>query len=103
MNEYPENWDEIALEIKCAANFECKHCGHVDDQPSGHVLTVHHIDGDKSNCDPLNLVALCQRCHLHFQNMNLKAQGWLFGPPDFLTKRLGELKKTKKVDQEDGI
>jgi len=28
------------------------------------VLTVHHIDADKSNNDRSNLVALCQRCHL---------------------------------------
>ena len=28
------------------------------------VLTVHHIDFDNKNDDPLNLLALCQRCHL---------------------------------------
>lgn len=28
------------------------------------VLTVHHIDGNKDNNDKLNLIALCQRCHL---------------------------------------
>ena len=28
------------------------------------VLTVHHIDGNPSNCDRSNLIALCQRCHL---------------------------------------
>jgi hypothetical protein len=29
------------------------------------VLTVHHIDTDLSNNDDANLLALCQRCHLH--------------------------------------
>lgn len=87
MGEYPEDWNEIAVEIKAAANFECEHCGHLDDKPSGHVLTVHHLDAKKSNCDPSNLVALCQRCHLHFQNKDLKNQLWLFGPPTFLARR----------------
>lgn len=28
------------------------------------VLTVAHLDHDESNNDPMNLAALCQRCHL---------------------------------------
>lgn len=31
------------------------------------ILTVHHLDGNKSNCDWWNLLALCQRCHLTIQ------------------------------------
>jgi hypothetical protein len=31
------------------------------------ILTVHHMDGDKSNCEWWNLLALCQRCHLTIQ------------------------------------
>lgn len=31
------------------------------------MLTVHHMDGDKSNCQWFNLLALCQVCHLSFQ------------------------------------
>lgn len=31
------------------------------------VLTVHHLDGDKSNLRWWNLCALCQRCHLQIQ------------------------------------
>lgn len=30
-------------------------------------LTVHHLDGDKSNCRWWNLLALCQKCHLSVQ------------------------------------
>ena len=33
----------------------------------GHVLTVHHLDGDKANCAGWNISALCQRCHLKIQ------------------------------------
>jgi 5-methylcytosine-specific restriction endonuclease McrA len=31
------------------------------------VATVHHFDGNKSNCVWWNLLALCQRCHLKTQ------------------------------------
>lgn len=31
------------------------------------IGTVHHFDGDKSNCRWWNLMALCQRCHLQVQ------------------------------------
>jgi len=31
------------------------------------ILTVHHLDGNKRNCEKWNLAALCQKCHLHIQ------------------------------------
>lgn len=31
------------------------------------ILTVHHLDGDKSNDAWFNTLALCQRCHLEIQ------------------------------------
>lgn len=30
------------------------------------VLTVAHLDHTPANCDPANLVALCQKCHLAY-------------------------------------
>lgn len=30
------------------------------------VLTVAHLDHKPENCDPANLRAWCQRCHLHY-------------------------------------
>jgi 5-methylcytosine-specific restriction endonuclease McrA len=95
VNDYPKNWNEIALEIKCAANFKCENCGHGDDRETGHVLTVHHLDRNKANCDPSNLVALCQRCHLHFQNIDLLHQLWLFDPPTFLVRRFARIQGLK--------
>lgn len=64
---YPADWPEIAQRVKDAAGWRCEHCGHPHDLESGHVLTVHHLDGNPGNCDPANLVALCQRCHLYIQ------------------------------------
>jgi 5-methylcytosine-specific restriction endonuclease McrA len=72
--EYPENWDLIAARIKRQAGGCCEHCGHADHAASGHALTVHHLDLDKSNCADDNLVALCQRCHLHIQARFLPGQ-----------------------------
>jgi hypothetical protein len=67
VSQYPDNWKEIADRIKTAADWKCERCKHPHDQASGHVLTVHHLDGDKSNCADWNLAALCQRCHLKIQ------------------------------------
>jgi 5-methylcytosine-specific restriction endonuclease McrA len=64
---YPDNWAEIANEIKQRAGGFCEHCGHIHDPGSGYTLTVHHLDGNPANCAYENLVALCQRCHLHIQ------------------------------------
>jgi hypothetical protein len=40
------------------------------------VLTVHHLDGDKTNCRWWNLAALCQRCHLTIQGRVVMARVW---------------------------
>jgi transcription elongation factor Elf1 len=65
--EYPPHWRAIAQDVKAAAGWRCIRCNHANDLKSGHVLTVHHADGNKSNCAWWNLLALCQRCHLRFQ------------------------------------
>lgn len=65
--QYPEDWADLALRVKGAADWSCIRCGHVHDPASHYVLTVHHLDGDKSNSAWWNLLALCQRCHLSIQ------------------------------------
>ena len=65
--EYPENWKEIAWRVKEAASWKCIRCGHPHNVDTKHVLTVHHLDGQKNNCRWWNLLALCQRCHLSIQ------------------------------------
>lgn len=35
------------------------------------MLTVHHLNCDPGDCRRANLAALCQRCHLHVQNIPL--------------------------------
>ena len=64
---YPDDWDVIANQVKDHADWKCVRCGRLHDPPNGYCLTVHHFDGDKSNCKLYNCMALCQRCHLSVQ------------------------------------
>lgn len=82
---YPVNWSTIAREVKQRAGWRCElvGCRHAHDPLSGYSLTVHHRDGDPSNCAPENLRALCQRCHLQAKARLLK-----YGPEDETQMRL---------------
>lgn len=82
---YPPDWPEIAERIKQAAGHRCENCG----APSapGTILTVHHLNGDKSDCRPENLLACCQVCHLSIQGRYFPGQLWLFDPPAWARKR----------------
>lgn len=84
---YPPDWPEIAARIKRAARWRCEHCGERDNRLAGRMLTVHHLDGVKSNCGWRNLVALCQVCHLHIQARWKPGQPWLFNPPTWAVRR----------------
>ena len=57
---YPDDWPEIARKVKDEASWRCVRCQHENNQASGHVLTVHHLDMDPSNNRWWNIVALCQ-------------------------------------------
>lgn len=67
---YPDNWEDISLRIrKERANDKCEWCGAVNAEPhpvtgSRVILTVAHLDQNRSNNDDSNLAALCQKCHL---------------------------------------
>lgn len=41
------------------------------------MLTVHHLDNDKGNCERWNLAALCQVCHLVIQGRVKLEQFWM--------------------------
>lgn len=101
-NDYPADWKDIATKVKAAASWRCVRCGHPDDPavcvraeikrgqlpcddgcrhaPDGkqRVLTVHHLDGDKSNCRWWNIPPLCQVCHLIIQAKVVMERRWMF-------------------------
>src|SRR5688500_3436450 len=55
---YPPDWTAIAFAVKDDAGWKCKRCGHVHDIPNGYMLTVHHLDLNKSNCRWWNIPPL---------------------------------------------
>lgn len=72
-SKYPANWDAISRSIRFdRAKNHCEFCGAKNGEPnpktgSKVVLTVAHLyDPDPMNCDPDNLAALCQACHLKY-------------------------------------
>lgn len=67
--DYHPAWKFISRAVISKANNMCELCDAMNRMPhwktgSKVVLTVHHIDGDKNNNNKLNLICLCQRCHL---------------------------------------
>lgn len=77
-NDYPDNWAEIARDVKQRAGNRCVRCGAANDPAAGYMLTVAHLIPDKSNVEDWNLVALCQRCHLHLQHKIDFEQPYMF-------------------------
>lgn len=74
--QYPQDWKDIAKAAKERAGWKCERCG--DPNSAENVLTVHHLDNDKTNVEPWNLAALCQRCHLHIQGKVNMFQDYMF-------------------------
>ena len=63
-NNYPLNWNQIALRYKESRDWKCEECGFdFEDEKSKRFLHVHHKNGLKYHNDPENLLALCIRCH----------------------------------------
>jgi hypothetical protein len=55
---YSTDWtDTLKRSIRQRDNYTCRWCGK---EPA---ICVHHIDYDKKNCDPKNLITLCRKCH----------------------------------------
>lgn len=58
---YDTNWTEtLKRAIRQRDGFACRRCGKHQLRPA---LDVHHIDYNKENCDPINLISLCNICH----------------------------------------
>ena len=98
--EYPPDWPDISARVKREANYRCVRCNHwytpgankiwcIDDacrHPKDglqRVLTVHHLDGDKSNVRWWNLLALCQVCHLSVQARVIPKRPYLWEHSDW--------------------
>ena len=54
--------DELKEQIRKRDNYQCQECGYFQ-KDLGYNLSVHHIDYNKKNNDPVNLISLCKNCH----------------------------------------
>ena len=58
---YSLDWTEsLRRTIRERDHYACQLCG----KPQGDIAhDVHHIDYDKLNCNPNNLITICKKCH----------------------------------------
>lgn len=61
--KYSFDWSEISKALREAADFKCENCGRLCIDYFDPRLLVHHIDRNKRNDEPENLIVLCQKCH----------------------------------------
>lgn len=54
--------DKLKNLIKKRDNYCCSLCG-ILEKDNDRLLSIHHIDYDKNNCDKNNLITLCESCH----------------------------------------
>ena len=60
--KYPMEWTILLKEsIRKRDHYTCQKCHTTDNK--GSAFTVHHIDYNKKNCDPKNLITLCRSCN----------------------------------------
>ena len=61
---YTQDWTKVLKEsIRMRDNYKCQSCG-VPQLECNQSLDIHHIDYDKHNCNPTNLISLCKSCHM---------------------------------------
>ena len=76
--KYTEIWcDSFKNTIRERDNLICQECGIHQDELSNNLykhLDVHHIDYDKHNCNPDNLISLCRQCHI---KTNYNRESWI--------------------------
>lgn len=88
----PYAWDfndELKEEVRRRDGHRCQWCGAPQTECDA-ALAVHHIDYDKKNSDPVNLVALCSRCHTR---TNTNRPCWT---ASFRARDLAKLERTRR-------
>ena len=70
---------QLNEKIRKRDGFRCQQCFREQDELRTETnrkrkLNVHHIDFNKENNNPSNLIALCQRCHMQ---TNYNRDGWI--------------------------
>ena len=74
---YPTDWrDDLKESIRKRDGYVCQLCGiHQDELKGFHKkLDIHHIDYNKDNLNPDNLITLCRTCHI---KTNFNREYWI--------------------------
>lgn len=81
-DSYPREWTtDLKETVRERHDRKCVFCN-IDEDELDVRLDVHHIDGDKSNCNLENLVPLCRSCHIsitaddYLTEMQLQLFAW---------------------------
>ncbi len=70
--QYSTDWTEtLKRSIRERDNYTCQVC---NKKQKKRKHAVHHIDYDKKNCDPKNLITLCTGCHT---KTNTNRKSWI--------------------------
>jgi 5-methylcytosine-specific restriction endonuclease McrA len=60
--KYSIDWTRsLRISIRERDRYICQMCGEKQEE---RAFDIHHIDYDKKNCNPDNLITLCRRCHM---------------------------------------
>ena len=89
---------KLKLEIRERDNFKCLLCGITEVEHLmmyGRVLTIHHIDYNKKNCDKGNLATNCRQCNTR-DNFNRDYWTEYFRSKVYLCSRLNTPNLAKK-------
>ncbi len=74
-NEYPKEFNnELKDKIRKRDDYTCQNCSMTEEEQLivlGYILSIHHIDYNKENCDEKNLITLCLWCNIR-ANYNRK-------------------------------
>ena len=71
---YVQDWTmDLKESIRKRDKYTCQLCC-TKQSALKEKLNVHHIDYDKTNCDPDNLISLCRSCHA--KTNNTKRESW---------------------------
>jgi hypothetical protein len=69
---YPVDWrNSLKISIRERDHYRCQICG---ENQGDETLAVHHIDYNKQNCNPNNLISLCRSCHA---KTNINRDKWI--------------------------
>ena len=69
---YSMDWtNSLRIAIRERDHYTCQICG---EKQGDKAFSVHHIDYNKKNCNPTNLITLCKKCH---QKTNFNREYWI--------------------------